>query len=162
VHVFLEWFVRRSGMDAVHVPYRGSAAAHPDLLAGRIAFTIDTWAAVRQYVEADRLRLLAFGGPARSGLRPEVPTIAEETGIPGYEANSWGGVLAPAGTPEAVVRRLNEGFGRILQAPETGERLLAMGAERVGGTPDAFRATMEADARRYTALVREFDIRLGA
>ncbi len=161
VHVFLEWFARRSGMQAVHIPYRGSAAAHPDLLGGRVAFTIDTYAAVRQYVEQGQMRLLAFGGPNRSVLRPDVPTIAEETGIAGYEANSWGGVLAPAGTPEPVVRRLNEAFARHLRTPATRERLLGLGAELVAGTAEEFRAVMVEDAKRYAALVKEFDIRQG-
>jgi tripartite-type tricarboxylate transporter receptor subunit TctC len=159
VHVFLEWFARRAGLDVVHVPYRGSAAAHPDLIAGRVAFTIDTWAAVRQHVEEGRLRLLAAGGPDRLAARPEVPTIADAAALPGYAAFSWSAVLAPRGTPPAVVARLNEEFRRALAVPEVRERLAGLGAEVGGGSPDDLRALMQREAEQFGALVREFGIR---
>jgi tripartite-type tricarboxylate transporter receptor subunit TctC len=159
VHVFLEWFVRRAGLDMLHVPYRGSAAAHPDLIAGRVAFTIDTYAAVRQHLDQGRLRVLAFGGPDRYPGRPELPTIAEAAGIPGYAAYSWSALLGPRGVPAEVVARLHAEFTAALAIPEVRERLDGLGAEVAGGTPETLRALMAEDERRFTALVREFGIR---
>lgn len=159
VHVFLEWFARRAGLQMLHVPYRGSAAAHADLIAGRVAFTLDTYAAVRPHVEAGRLALLAFGGPDRYAGRPEVPTIAEAAGIPGYAAFSWSALLAPRGTPAGVVARLNAEAARALAEAEVRDRLATLGAEAVGGSPEALRALMEGEASQFGALVRELGIR---
>jgi len=159
VHVFLEWFVRRAGLDMVHIPYRGSAAAHADLIAGRVAFTLDTYAAVRQHVADARLRLLAFGGPQRYAGRPDVPTIAEAADMPGYAAFSWSALLAPRGTPAAVVARLNAEAARALSDPELRERLTTLGAEIAASSPEALRALMEQEARQFGALVREYGIR---
>lgn len=159
VHVFLEWFARRAGLQMLHVPYRGSAAAHADLIAGRVAFTLDTYAAVRPHVEAGRLTLLAFGGPQRYAGRPEVPTIAEAASIPGYAALSWSALLAPRGTPAGVVARLNTEAARALAEAEVRDRLATLGAEAAGGPPEELRALMEGEALQFGALVRELGIR---
>jgi tripartite-type tricarboxylate transporter receptor subunit TctC len=159
VHVFLEWFVHRAGLQMVHVPYRGSAAAHADLIAGRVAFTLDTYAAVRQHVEEGRLRLLAFGGPQRYAGRADVPTIAEAAELPGYAAFSWSALLAPRGTPAAVVARLNAEAGRALADAEVRQRLTTLGAEIAASSPEALRELMEREAQQFGALVREYGIR---
>lgn len=159
VHVFLEWFVRRAGLQMVHVPYRGSAAAHADLMAGRVAFTLDTYAAVRQHVEEGRLRLLAFGGPQRYVGRPDVPTIAEAAEMPGYAAFSWSALLAPRNTPAAIIARLNAEAAKALAEPAVRERLTTLGAEIAASSPEELRALMEQEARQFGALVREYGIR---
>ncbi len=159
VHVFLEWFVRRAGLQMVHVPYRGSAAAHADLMAGRVAFTLDTYAAVRQHVEEGRLRLLAFGGPQRYVGRPDVPTIAEAAEMPGYAAFSWSALLAPRNTPAAIIARLNAEAATALAEPAVRERLTTLGAEIAASSPEELRALMEQEARQFGALVREYGIR---
>ena len=159
VHVFLEWFVRRAGLQMVHVPYRGSAAAHADLIAGRVAFTLDTYAAVRQHVEEGRLRLLAFGGPERYAGRPDVPTIAEAANLPGYAAFSWSALLAPRGTPADVVARLNAEARKALADATVRERLGTLGAEIAASSPEALRTLMEQEAQQFGALVREYGIR---
>jgi len=139
------------------VPYRGSTAAHADLLAGRTQMMFDAYAAVAPHVQAGSLRLLGLAGPQRSALLPQLPTIAEQ-GFPGYGATSWGGILAPKGTPAPVVARLNAAINAILAEPEVRERLALLGAETVGGTPEAFRDHMQREEARYVALVRELGI----
>lgn len=156
-HIFAADLLRRAGVAMEAVPYRGSTAAHADLLAGRTAMMFDAYAAVAPHVQAGTLRLLALAGPERSPLLPGLPTVAE-AGFPGYGATSWGGILAPAATPPAAVARLNAAVNDILRQAEVRERLSLLGAEPVGGTPEAFRAHMEREQARYVALVRELGI----
>lgn len=156
-HIFAADFLRRAGVAMEHVPYRGSTAAHADLLAGRTQMMFDAYAAVAPHVQSGALRLLGLAGPARSPLLPELPTIAEQ-GFPGYGATSWGGILAPAATPAAAIARLNAAVNAILAEPEVKERLALLGAEIVGGTPESFAAHMRREQERYVALVRELGI----
>lgn len=156
-HIFAADFLKRAGVRMEHVPYRGSTAAHADLLAGRTQMMFDAYAAVAPHVQAGSLRLLGLAGPQRSALLPQLPTIAEQ-GFPGYGATSWGGILAPKGTPAPAVARLNAAVNAILAEPEVRERLALLGAETVGGTPEAFRDHMQREEARYVALVRELGI----
>ena len=139
------------------VPYRGSTAAHADLLAGRTQMMFDAYAAVAPHVQAGSLRLLGLAGPQRSPLLPDLATIAEQ-GFPGYGATSWGGILAPAATPAPVVAALNAAVNAILADAEVKSRLALLGAEPVGGTPAAFLDHMRREQDRYVALVRELGI----
>lgn len=156
-HIFAADLLRRAGVAMQPVPYRGSTAAHADLLSGRTTMMFDAFAAVAPHAQAGTLRMLGLAGPQRSRLLPDLPTIAEQ-GFPGYGATSWGGVLAPAATPAPVVARLNAAINDILAEPEVTQRLALLGAEVVGGTPEAFAAHMRSEQDRYVALVRELGI----
>ena len=135
-----------------HVPYRGSTAAHADLLAGRTQMMFDAYAAVLPHVQAGALRLVALAGPERSRLLPDLPTVAEG-GFPGYGATSWGCLLGPAGMPPAAVAALNAAARAILGAEEMRERLAVMGAEPAAGTPEELAVFMRREQERYVALV---------
>lgn len=156
-HIFAADFLRRAGVTMEHIPYRGSTAAHADLLAGRTQMMFDAYAAVAPHVQAGGLRLLGLAGATRSPLLPDLATIAEQ-GFPGYGATSWGGILAPAGTPAPVIIRLNAAVNAILAEAQIRDRLALLGAETVGGTPEAFAAHMRREQARYVALVRELNI----
>jgi len=158
VHVFLEWFCRRTGIEATHAPYRGSGAYHPDLLAGRVQFTIDGYASFAQHYASGALKLLAMGGPERFGQRPDVPTIAEAAGIGGFEAGSWAGVIAPARTPAPILQAMNEAVVAVMQEPEVQRRTAELGADVIAGSRDAFGQVLRTETARFTGLVREFGI----
>ena len=155
---FAEMFKQAAGLDLMHVPYKGSTAAHTDLLAGRTHLMFDALAAVAPHVKSGRLKLLAVAGPTRSALLPEVPTVAEAGRLPGYGATSWGALLAPAGTPKAILERLHQETVAILQSPEVRERLGALGAEVVASTPQQLAELMQREETRYTRLVRDLNI----
>lgn len=155
---FAEMFKQGSGIDMLHVPYKGSTAAHPDLLAGRTQLMFDALASVAPHVNSGRLKLLAIAGPARSALLPNVPTVAE-SGVPGYGATSWGALLAPAGTPRSVIDKLHAEAVAILSSPEVRERLAQLGAEVVASTPDQLSDLMQREEARYVKMVRDLGIK---
>jgi tripartite-type tricarboxylate transporter receptor subunit TctC len=129
-----EW---RAGVRMVHVPYRGTAPAATDLMAGQVDTMFENYPSVQGYIASGDLRALALGAARRSGLLPGVPTVAEE-GVPGYESASWFGLFARAGTPPTAVAALNAAVEAGLRRPETAARLASLGVEPVGGTPAAF------------------------
>ena len=157
-HIFAADLLRRAGVEMEHVPYRGSTAAHADLLAGRTQMMFDAYAAVQPHVQAGTLRMIAQAAPQRSRLLPDVPTVAEG-GFAGYGATSWGCLLAPAGTPPATVAALNAAARGILGMAEVSERLALLGAEPAGGTPEELAAFMRAEQARYVTLVTELGIK---
>ncbi|HEY7241775.1 MAG TPA: tripartite tricarboxylate transporter substrate binding protein [Burkholderiales bacterium] len=148
-----------AGVRMVHVPYKGVAQALGDLLSGEVQLMFGTLVAILPHIKAGRLRALAVTGKSRSTLLPEVPTLAE-SGLPGYEAGSWYGILAPAGTPAAIVARLNAEINNAIRQPEVRQRLAAEGAEVVGGTPEQFAAHIGAELARMKNLVRESGLRV--
>jgi tripartite-type tricarboxylate transporter receptor subunit TctC len=157
-HIFAADLLRRASVEMEHVPYRGSTAAHADLLAGRTQMMFDAYAAVLPHVQAGSLRLLALAGPQRSRLLPDLPTIAE-SGFAGYGATSWGCILAPAGTPAPAIAALNAAVRGIMQSVEVRERLALLGAEPAPGTPEELRAFMLSEQARYVALVNQLGIK---
>jgi tripartite-type tricarboxylate transporter receptor subunit TctC len=154
---FAEMFKQAAGLEMTHVPYKGSTAAHADLLAGRTHLMFDALAAVMPHVKSGRLKLLAVASPNRSDLLPGVATLAE-SGVPGYGATSWGALLAPAGTPPAVIALLQRESAAILQSPQVRERLATLGAEVVGSSPEQLADLMRREESRYTRMVRELQI----
>ncbi len=154
---FAEMFKQAAGLDMTHVPYKGSTAAHADLLAGRTHLMFDALAAVMPHVKSGRLKLLAVASPARSALLPGVSTLAE-AGVTGYGATSWGALLAPAGTPATVIAALQRESAAILQSPEVRERLAVLGAEVVGSSAEQLADLMRREEARYTRMVRELKI----
>lgn len=157
-HLSTELLKLAAGLDATHVPYKGMAIALPDLIAGRVQFTITGLPAVASQLKSGKLRVLATVGRPRSAVLPDVPTFAE-AGVPGVEMNFWMGVVAPAGTPKPVVARLNAEFNRVLQLPAIRDKLAAQGIDAAGGTPEDFATRMRADRAIYSQVIKATGIR---
>ncbi|HWJ88854.1 MAG TPA: tripartite tricarboxylate transporter substrate binding protein [Pelagibacterium sp.] len=156
-HIFTEWFLDMADLDMIHVPYAGSAAAHPDLISGVATMAFDTLASVQGLVGDGRLKLLAVAGAERHPEFPDVPTIAE-SGFPEYDASSWSALLAPAGTPQEIVDRLNSEVVAILAREDVAERLATLGATIVASSPQEAREIMEDEVVRYTDLIERLEL----
>ena len=158
-HLAAFQLVRHHDIDATHVPYRGSAPADVDLVAGQIQFMTDTINSVMPFVKEKRLKLLAVTTSQRMSLFPEVPTLAE-TVMPGFEAGAWQGIMVPANTPKAVVQRLNAEINKALQSPEVKEKLALQGAEPLGSTPEEYGAYVKKELARWAAVVKATGVTL--
>ncbi len=156
-HLAGELFKSMAGIDVVHVPYKGAAPALTDLLAGRIAYTIDSLSMQMQPVNAGKLRALAMTGASRSAAAPDVPTLGE-SGLAGYEYRAWMGIAVPAGTPKAIVMRLNQELVRVLRQPDAKAWFGAQGGDVVGDDPETFAAVVRADQVRWSKVIREAGI----
>src|SRR5438132_5691742 len=143
----------------VHVPYKGIAPAMTDLLSGEVQLMFGTIVALVPHIQSGKLRAIAVTSRKRSALLPTVPTLAE-SGLPQYEAGSWYGILAPAGTPREVIDKLHGGIVKALKQPEVAKRLAAEGAEVIGSTPDEFGAHIKAEVARVASVVRAAGIRV--
>jgi tripartite-type tricarboxylate transporter receptor subunit TctC len=152
-------FDSMAGVDMVHVPYKGLSPALADLLSGQVQLMFSSVVAILPHVKAGKLRALAVTGAKRLAAMPELPTIAE-SGFAGYEASSWYGILAPAGTPREIVAKLNALLSRALEQPEVKSSLLAEGAEPAGGSPERFAAHIRSEKDRLGKLIRDAKIRL--
>ncbi|HEX4944513.1 MAG TPA: tripartite tricarboxylate transporter substrate binding protein [Usitatibacteraceae bacterium] len=152
-HLAGELFKSMAGVDMVHIPYKGAAAAMQDLVGGRVDLMFDNLASSLSQVKGGRIRALAVTTARRTPLAPELPTIAE-SGLPGFDINTWFGIFVPAGTPRPVVDRLHAEFTRALAAPDVREKMLNLGAEPIGSTPEAFAAYVKAEAARYAKIVK--------
>ena len=150
-------FMQATGTQMIDVAYKGSSAAHPDLLSGQTQVMFDAVAAVIPHVKAGKLRLLAVGGAKRSPFLPDTPTMVE-AGVPGYVNASWGAVIVPAKTPKAIVDRLNADIVAILNEPDTRERLAALSAEVVANSPAEAAAFMNSEEVRLTKLIKDVGI----
>jgi len=157
-HLAGELLKLQAGLDMVHVPYKGMGVALPDLMAGRVQFTITGLPAVASQLKGGKLRVLATVGRARSAVLPDVPTFAE-AGVPGVELNVWMGIVAPAGTPKPVIARLNTELNRVLKLTTVRDKLAAQGIDVAGGTPEDFAARMRADLAAYGKVIRATGIR---
>jgi tripartite-type tricarboxylate transporter receptor subunit TctC len=152
-------FDSMAGVDMVHVPYKGLSPALTDLLSGQVQLMFSSVVAILPHIKAGKLRGLAVTGTKRLPLLPALPTIAE-SGFPGYEASSWYGILAPAGTPRDIVLKLNAELSKALEQPEVKNSLLAEGAEPAGGSPEAFAEHIRTEKERLGNLIRDAKIRL--
>ena len=152
-HLAGELFKVDTGIDVVHIPYKGSAPATQALLAGDVAFMFDNLASATPLVKAGKLKALAVTTAERSRLAPDLPTMAE-AGVPGFDISTWYGLLAPAGTPKDVIARWNADVTRILNAPDVRERLAAQGAEAAPTTPEAFAAFIRREMTKYARIVK--------
>ena len=152
-----EMFRMASGSPMLLVPYKGSSAAHPDLLAGRTALFIDTISAIQPQVKAGNVRAVAVSTRKRARSLPDVPT-ADEQGFKGYDANTNGGFLAPAGTPKVIVDKLNAEINAALKLPDVRTKLQAAGIEIQGGTPQEYAAVIKADLAKWGKVVKEAGI----
>lgn len=158
-HMSMELFKAMSGVDIQHVPYKGSSPALTDLMGGQVAVFIGNIPPTVPLVRAGKLRALAVTTKSRSTLMPELPTISE-AGLSGYETVAWFGVLAPAGTPPEIVTRLSTEIGKIARSPEMRDKLVAMGAEPVGGTPEEFKAVIDSDIAKWKRLAQKESIKV--
>jgi tripartite-type tricarboxylate transporter receptor subunit TctC len=157
LHMAAELFMSMTKTKMQHVPYKGSSAAHPDLLAGRTAMIFDTVTAIRPHVKSGALRGIAVTTAARSSAFPELPTIAE-SGLAGYDASTWGGILAPARTPKDVVSKLNGAINAALKMEDVRSRLSGAGVEIQGGTPEQFGDVIKAEIDKWGRIVKEAGI----
>ena len=158
-HMSMELFKSMSGIDLQHVPYKGSSPALTDVVSGQVVAFIGNMPPTVPLIKAGKLRALAVTTKSRSALMPELPTITE-AGLAGFETVAWFGVLAPAGTPPEVVNRLSAEIGKIARSPEMRERLVAMGAEPVGGTPEEFKAVIDRDIAKWKPLAQKVGIKV--
>ena len=157
-HIATAMFARAAGIQVTHVPYKGAAPALTDLLGGQLDFMFDPGIGLGQ-VRAGKLRLLAVGSPKRSPLFPDTPTVAE-SGIAGFDADSWFGFYAPAGLPPDVAARLNGEINRALQTPAVRDRIAAIGGEPVAMSAAEFAEVQRKDRERFGAVIREAGIKL--
>jgi tripartite-type tricarboxylate transporter receptor subunit TctC len=153
IHLSGELFKTMAGVDMVHVPYKGSAPAITDLVGGQVQVMFDNLPSSIGQIKAGKLRAIAVTSAERAAALPNVPTIAE-SGLPGFEATSWFGVLAPAGTPPEIVKRLNAEIVKWLQSPEAREKLLSQGAVPAGGSPEEFGAYIRTETDKWAKVIK--------
>jgi tripartite-type tricarboxylate transporter receptor subunit TctC len=143
----------RANVDMLHVPYANNGAEVKDLIQGDVKIAFITLGAVRQFLPTGQIKALAVTTPRRVAAFPDLPTVAEG-GFPGYEVSSWYGVLAPAGTPDDIVNRLNREIVRALQLPAIREKIIAMGAEPIGNSPEQFANEIKSLVRQWAPIAR--------
>ncbi|HEX9672987.1 MAG TPA: tripartite tricarboxylate transporter substrate binding protein [Burkholderiales bacterium] len=158
IHLMTELFRTMTGIDVVHVPYKGIAIAYPDLMSGRIHFSFAGIISAQPHVKAGRLRALAVSGQTRMKALPDLPTVAE-AGVPGFAVSQWYGLLAPAGTPRRVVEFLSRETNRTLRQPDVAGRIAADGSEAVGSTPQRLAATIKAERAKWTKVIKQAGIK---
>ena len=154
IHLSAELFKTMAGVQMAHIPYKGSAPALQDLVGGQVQLMFDNLPSALALIKAGRLKALAVTSKERAAVLPDVPTIAE-SGLPGFEASSWFGLLAPAGTPQLVIAKLNAEIAKWLATPEAKEKLLAQGAIVAGGTPEDFARHIAAETTKWQKVVKE-------
>ncbi|HZN24895.1 MAG TPA: tripartite tricarboxylate transporter substrate binding protein [Burkholderiales bacterium] len=157
-HLAMELFKSMAQVDITHVPYKGTGPLITDMLGGEIAVTIASAVPLTPQVKAGKLRGLGVTGPRRSPAFPDLPAIAET--VPGYEVVNWFGVVVPAGTPKAVITRVNAELNNALKSPELVKMLNAQTAEAVGGTPEAFGKVIRADYAKWAKVVKQSGARV--
>jgi tripartite-type tricarboxylate transporter receptor subunit TctC len=157
-HLAVALFASMAGVELLHIPYKGGALAVTDLLGGRLSLMFANLTTVQQHVKSAKVRALAIGTAQRSLVLPELPTVAE-AGVPGYEANNWNGVVAPAATPRALIEQLQREIRAIVDAPEMRGRLLQSAFEPVANSPAAFKHYLETEHAKWGRVVREAGIK---
>ena len=153
IHLSGELFKVMTGVQMTHVPYKGSAPALTDLMGGQVQLMFDNLPSSLAFIKANKLRALAVTSATRAAALPDVPTM-QEAGVPGFEASSWFGVLAPAGTPHDIVTKLNGAIAAWLASPDAKEKLATQGAIAAGGTPDAFVKHIADESAKWAKVVK--------
>jgi len=156
-HMSGELFKSLTNTDILHIPYKGSGQAMPDLISGRVSMMFENMPGAVSHIKAGKLRALAVTGLQHSSAMPELPTVAE-AGVPGYESLSWSGIAVAAGTPRALIEHLNRDINSILATPEMRQKLAEQGADAMGGSPEAFAAHVRAEREKWSRLIRENNI----
>lgn len=158
-HLAAEMFKwRAGGLFVVHIPYRGTGLVITDLVAGQIAFLMDSIVSAQSHIKDGKIRALAVSGAKRSSTLPNVPTF-KEVGVSGMEFSNWFGVFAPPGTPVEIVQRLNRELNSIVKAPDVVERLERVGAEPVGSTPEQFARTYRDENENWKVVIQRANIK---
>ena len=154
IHLSGELFKVMTGVQMSHVPYKGSAPALVDLIGGQVQVMFDNLPSALPHVKSGKLRAVAVTSTKRAPALPDVPTIAE-SGVPGFEATSWFGILGPAGTPRDVVTKIDAEANKALQSSEMKEKLLSQGAEAAGGSPEQFGDYIKSETVKWAKVVKE-------
>ena len=159
-HIAGELLKLKTGIDIVHVPYKGGGPALTDTVGGQVSLLIVTMPAAMGQVRAGKLRPLAVTTLKRNPGAPEIPTVAEALGIPDYEVDSWYALFAPAATPPAIVARMQREVARVIQMPDVKQKLLEQGGDTVGSTPEALDRVVRDELKKWADLVRDAKIKL--
>jgi len=159
VHLSGERFKSMAGIDIVHIPYKGTALAIPDIISGRIALMFDNIVSVMPHIRSGKVKALAISSQKRSLLLPELPTMIE-AGVPGYVSDTYFGVFAPAGMPNEIVMRLNAELVKIVHDKETKERLLTLGAEPVGSTPEQLASVVRTENAKWAKVIKDAGVKV--
>ena len=154
IHLAGELFKARTGIFMTHIPYRGSGPALKDLIGGQMDVMFDNLPSAMPHIRSGSLKAFAVTSAVRSDSMPELPTVAEAGALPGFEASSWFGLLAPVGTPPEIVNRLQQETSKALNLPAVKERLLSLGAIPGGDTPPAFARQIDAEIDKWAAVVK--------
>ena len=157
-HLAMALFIHMAGAQATHIPYKGGAPAVADLVAGRLNLMMANLTTALPHIRAGRLKGLGVGKAQRTPLFPEMPTIVE-AGLKGYEANNWNGLVAPRGTPRAVIARLQKDIAATLQEPAVADRMVRSGLEPIGNTPAEFAKYLQSEAVKWGALIKAAGIK---
>lgn len=158
-HLAGELFKSVTKTNLVHVPYRGAPPALNDLISGQVQVMFGTMLAAVPHVRSTKVRAIAVTGPRRSIAVPDVPTFAE-AGLPAYDASSWNGILVPAGTPAAIIAKLNAELVKIIHTPNVLDRLASDGPVPIGNSPEQFGAYIKAEQQKWAKVVREANVRI--
>ena len=153
-HLIGTLFQMETGTELLHVPYKGSAPLTTDLLAGQVTMSFDSIPPQIQHIRAGKLRALAVATPTRSSLLPDVPTL-QEAGLKDFDIQTWYGILAPAGTPPAIVARLNAEMLKVIRSPDFVQRMKDAGCEPLGGTPAEMAARIATETTKFAKIVRD-------
>jgi tripartite-type tricarboxylate transporter receptor subunit TctC len=159
IHLAGEMFKSMTGITMEHIVYKASPLAHVDMFNGQVHVMFDGLPPAMPQIKAGKLRALAVATARRSQLLPELPTIAE-AGVPGYDVQGWNGFVGPAKLPRTIVDKLHRETVRVLQIPDVRERLLGLGAEPVGNTPEQFAAHMKLERERWGKLINQIGLKL--
>lgn len=157
-HLAMELFKSMAGVNIVRIPYKGVGPGLAALVAGEVQMMLPVITAALPHVKSGRLRALAVTSAQPSRLAPGMPTVAA-SGVPGYEAGGWGAVFAPAGTPAAIITRLNEEIVRVIETPDVRDRLINAGTEPVSGSPEALAATIKSEMAKWGKLIKDANIK---
>ena len=159
-HIAGELLKLKTGIDMVHVPYKGGGPAAADAMGGQVPVVIATMPAIISHARSGKLRALAVTTLKRSPGAPEIPTVAEALNIPDYEVDSWYAMFAPAGTPRAIIARMQEAMGRVIRMPDVKQKLLEQGGDTVGSTPEALDKVVKGELKKWAALIHDAKIKL--
>jgi tripartite-type tricarboxylate transporter receptor subunit TctC len=159
-HLFTELFNSMAGIEARHVPYKGSSPAITDILNGQITYTVETVAATVGHIKSGRLKTFGVSTARRTGAMPDVPPLAETAGLPGYDVAAWIGYAAPGGTPRDILARISTEIQKALRSEELKERMVNVGLDPVSSTPDEMAAFMRREQDRYATIIRNANIRI--
>jgi len=159
-HIAGELIKLKTGIDMVHIPYKGGGPAVADTLGGQVSFAIVTMPAAMSHVRAGKLKALAVTTARRNPGAPDVPTVAEALKLPDYEVDSWYALFAPARTPAAIVSKMQKAIAQTIQLPDVKQKLLEQGGDTVGSTPEYLDQVVKKELRKWPEIVKAANIKV--